>query len=72
MIGIFVGRGVNSIVHLEHINYILTIFLLFNVDFQKVLADFCSLKSFLYTVLSIATAKDVRQIAHSVKSLLPL
>ena len=32
-------------------------FLLFNIDFQKVLAEFCSLKSFLYTVLSIATAK---------------
>ena len=47
-------------------------FLLFNIDFQKVLAEFCSLKSFLYTVLSIATAKNVRQIAHSAKSLLPL
>ena len=39
---------------------------------QKVLDEFFSLKSFLYTILSIATTKNIRQIAHSAKCCLSL
>lgn len=43
-----------------------------NIDFQKDLAEICSRKLLFRTYLAIATAKNVRQIAHSVESLLPL